>query len=172
MLVVVGAAAFAGAIHAQSSVDMGDRVPDAQAVKDGLFPEDACQDLEATGIKCLAPKAVTRFSLPAAAFRLGSADLPDLLRKQLDVFGLALRGRKSDGRLVRIEGHADASGPADAGLALSQRRADAVKAYLVRQGVEADLLQSVGMGAQAPRVTGNPYAADNRRIEIGRVVTQ
>ena len=41
---------------AQSSVDIGTSVPDAAAVKDGLFPEDACKELEASGFKCMGLK--------------------------------------------------------------------------------------------------------------------
>jgi OOP family OmpA-OmpF porin len=90
--VIRGAAALAcavvlpAAVSASETVDMGQAVPDAQVVKEGLFPEDTCKELEAAGYKCMGFKPAVRFSLPTATFKVGSADLPDLLRKQLDVF--------------------------------------------------------------------------------------
>jgi OmpA-OmpF porin, OOP family len=167
-------AALAGALllstgsSAAETVDMGQAVPDAQAVKEGLFPEDTCKELEAAGYKCMGFKPAVRFSLPTANFKLGSAELPDLLRKQLDVFAEVLRGKKGTGRVVRIEGHADASGTSEVNQALSQRRAEAVRGYLVQQGAEQTMLQAVGLGSSAPKNSGDPFAAENRRVEIGR----
>jgi OmpA-OmpF porin, OOP family len=166
-LAVLGGA-FALQAQAADAVDMGSQIPDAQAVKEGLFPEDACKELEAAGFKCMGFKPAVRYSLPASSFRVGSAEVPDGLRKQLDVFAEVLRGKKGSGRQVRIEGHADASGAAEINQTLSQRRAEAVKAYLVRQGAEESMLQAVGMGSQSPKIAANPYAAENRRVEIGR----
>lgn len=51
---------------------------------------------------------------------------------------------------VTVEGHADRSGPADANQALSERRADAVKAYLVSKGIAADRIRTVGHGEEKP----------------------
>lgn len=159
-------------VFAADAVDMGMAVPDAQQVKEGLFPEDACKELEAAGFKCMGFKPAVRFSLPTANFRIGSVDLPDLLRKQLDVFAEVLRGTKGNGRIVRIEGHADASGTADVNQLLSQRRAEAVKTYLVQHGADEAMLVPVGLGSSAPKVGNDPFAAENRRVEIGRQVVQ
>jgi OOP family OmpA-OmpF porin len=153
---------------ATETVDMGQAVPDAKVVKEGLFPEDACKELVAAGYKCMGFKPAVRFSLPTANFKLGSAELPDLLRKQLDVFAEVLRGSKGSGRVVRIEGYADASGSPDFNQALSQKRADAVKDYLVAHGADQAMLDAVGRGSSNPKVASDPYAAANRRVEIGR----
>ncbi len=158
-------------VWAAEAVDMGMDVPDAQQVRDGLFPEDACKELEAAGFKCMGFKPALRFSLPTANFRLGSADLPELLRRQLDVFAEVLRGTPGNGRIVRIEGHADASGTAEVNQSLSQRRAEAVKSYLVQHGADQAMLLPVGLGSSAPRVAADPFAAGNRRVEIGRQST-
>ena len=165
---VIGLAAAAPMAFAADSQDLGERVPDAKAVKEGLFPEDDCKELEAAGYKCMGFKAAVRYALPATSFKVGSADLPDVLRRQLDVFASVLAEKRGTGRVIRIEGHADASGSADANLALSQRRAEAVKGYLVEKGADAAMLDAVGMGAKAPKPGTDPYAAVNRRVEIGR----
>jgi len=166
---IVAAACAAGMpVHAGDALDMGTSVPEAKAVKEGLFPEDACKELEAAGYKCMGFKPAVRYSLPASTFRIGSAELPDLLRKQLDVFAEVLRTKKGSTQTVRIEGHADASGKPEVNDVLSQKRAEAVKAYLVGQGADAQMLQAVGVGAKDPKVADKPFAAENRRVEIGR----
>jgi len=161
---------LATSVSAQTAnaVDVGSQIPQADAVKEGLFPEDACKELEANGFKCMGFKPAVRYSLPASSFKVGSAELPDRLREQLDVFAEVLRTKKGSKQVVRVEGHADASGTSEANMLLSQRRAEAVKAYLVRNGADEAMLEAVGMGSQAPKVSGNPFAAENRRVEIGR----
>lgn len=159
----------AGPARAQSdAIDVGQTVPDAKAVAEGLFPEDACEQLKAAGFKCMGFKPAVRYSLPATSFKLGSAELPDTLKKQLEVFAEVLKGKKGSGKTVRIEGHADASGAAAANQTLSQKRAEAVKEYLVELGADATMLSPVGVGANAPKNQKDPFAPENRRVEIGR----
>jgi OOP family OmpA-OmpF porin len=157
-----------GNAFAQSPVDVGQQVPEAAAIKDGLFPEDTCKDLKAAGFKCMGFKPAVRYSLPATTFQVGSSELPDLLRKQLDVFAQVLRDEKSEGRVVLIEGHADASGTPEVNRSLSERRAAAVKSYLVGKGANPEMLEVVGRGADAPKDRQNPLSPENRRVEIGR----
>ena len=52
--------------------------------------------------------------------------------------------------LLRVEGHADESGSSRYNLELSQSRAEAVRAYLVDAGVEANRLQALGTGEAEP----------------------
>ncbi len=159
----------AGPVRAQSdAIDMGQALPDVKAVAEGLFPEDACEQLKAAGFKCMGFKPAVRYSLPATAFKVGSAELPDTLKKQLEVFAEVLKSRRGTGKTVRIEGHADASGAAAANVTLSQKRAEAVKDYLVELGAEPAMLAPVGVGANVPKNQKDPFAPENRRVEIGR----
>ncbi len=69
---------------------------------------------------------------------------------------------------VRVEGHTDDRGKAEANRALSQARAEAVRDYLVKQGVEGGRLEAKGFGPDRP-VTSNKTAqgrATNRRVEF------
>lgn len=71
-------------------------------------------------------------------------------------------------RTVVIEGHTDSVGSEESNLALSQRRADAVKSWLVNQGVAAERLVATGKGESSP-VAGNASASSrqqNRRVEV------
>ncbi|MFA6179193.1 MAG: OmpA family protein [Candidatus Methylopumilus sp.] len=71
-------------------------------------------------------------------------------------------------RSVIIEGHTDTVGNGDYNLSLSQRRADAVKVWLMNQGVNAQRLVTLGKGESSP-VAGNDSASGrqlNRRVEV------
>ena len=166
------ALSLAGPARGQSananSVDVGEQVSDTNAVRDGLFPEDACKELEANGFKCMGFKPAIRYSLPAASFKVGSAELPELLKKQLDVFADVLRSKRGSSQQVRVVGHADASGTPEVNDALSLRRAEAVKTYLVQKGADPDMLIVIGDGSKNPVNPANPLGAENRRVEIGR----
>lgn len=69
---------------------------------------------------------------------------------------------------VVIVGHSDNQGSLEANIALSQRRAEAVRAALVERGVEPERLEAHGIGFLAP-VTSNAAPdgkALNRRVEL------
>lgn len=157
---------------AQQAVDVGQAMPDAKSVAEGLFPEDDCEQLKAAGFKCMGFKPSMRYSLPATSFKVGSADLPDSLKRQLEVFADVLRSRRGTGKVVRIEGHADASGHAEANQLLSQRRAEAVRDFLVEKGADSAMLAPVGVGANMLKNAKDPFSAENRRVEIGRAETR
>ncbi|MCF6319344.1 MAG: OmpA family protein [Proteobacteria bacterium] len=69
---------------------------------------------------------------------------------------------------VRIEGHTDSSGSNQLNVKLSQRRADAVKALLVKNGIGANQIEALGMGEEFPIAENTTHAgkAKNRRVEI------
>jgi len=112
-------------------------------------------------------KAPVRYTFGAEAFALDSAELPAELHRPLDAVASALRDGGSPA--VRIEVHTDASGPIEARRSLTQRRADAIRHYLVERGVDAATLHSVGMGSSVPRRGNDPYDGSNRRVEIVRL---
>ena len=69
---------------------------------------------------------------------------------------------------VEIGGHTDNLGDATSNRALSQQRADTVKAYLANKGIAADRMTTKGYGPDQP-ITSNATAAgraQNRRIEF------
>ncbi len=156
------------AVRAADVVDAAQAGLDAKTVAEGLFPEDECEQLKAAGFKCMGFKPSMRYSLPATSFKVGSAELPDSLKKQLEVFADVLKSRRGTGKVVRIEGHADASGVANVNLALSQKRAEAVREYLVEKGADPAMLKPVGVGANVPKNAKDPFSPENRRVEIGR----
>ena len=60
---------------------------------------------------------------------------------------------------ARIEGHADERTPRDYALALGERRADAVRDFLVLQGVQPGRLTIVSWGKERPAVGGSSEEA-------------
>ena len=65
-----------------------------------------------------------------------------------------------------VEGHTDAKGRAEYNLKLSQDRADAVRDYLLAQGIARNRLGSEGKGSNDLANKAEPYAAENRRVRI------
>lgn len=72
--------------------------------------------------------------------------------------------RNGQWRIV-IEGHSDERGTREYNLALADRRATTVKAYLVNQGIPADRISTISYGKERPVALGSNEAAwaQNRR---------
>jgi peptidoglycan-associated lipoprotein len=70
--------------------------------------------------------------------------------------------------IVTIEGHCDERGSEEYNLALGERRASAVKRYLVDLGVSGGRLRTVSFGEAKPAVVGHDESAwrYNRRSEF------
>ncbi len=69
---------------------------------------------------------------------------------------------------LAIEGYTDTTGTDDFNMKLSQQRADAVRQFLITQGLSPDTISSKGLGSANP-IADNGTAAGrklNRRVEI------
>jgi OOP family OmpA-OmpF porin len=99
-------------------------------------------------------------------FETGQADLrAGGLR---NIYPLVTFLQKYPERQVMIEGHTDSVGSESSNLELSQRRADAVRAFLLQNGAKASQITTRGYGKTSP-VASNDTAAgrqQNRRVEI------
>lgn len=101
------------------------------------------------------------------SFATGKADIGANSAKVLEEIG-SLLARKPEWRL-RIEGHTDNVGSAKANQELSNKRAQAVKAWLVsRHGVKAERLDTQGFGDAKPIADNQAEEgrAKNRRVEL------
>lgn len=105
-----------------------------------------------------------RFVLEGLELDTASADIAS--NAMLDEAARTLAANPS--ARVRIEGHTDRRGDEQQNQALSQRRAEAVKRYLVRQGVAEAQLSAVGMAARNPIADNDTPEgrARNRRVEL------
>ena len=70
--------------------------------------------------------------------------------------------------MVSVEGFTDSRGADDMNLKLSQDRANAVKDYLVSQGVKPEKVRAMGRGEANPVASNDTPEgrANNRRVEI------
>ena len=75
---------------------------------------------------------------------------------------------KAAPRSVRLQGHADERGSREYNMALGERRGNAVRDFLVLQGVDSSLLETISYGEEYPAVLGSFEKAyeQNRRVEI------
>lgn len=110
--------------------------------------------------------------IEGASFDTNSARLkPAASTKLQQVVDFAKRYPDAD---LKVNGYTDSRGSKAYNLKLSQRRADAVKAYLVKQGVSADRITTQGYGVEMPVADNNTKAgrAKNRRVEIHYTVRE
>jgi outer membrane protein OmpA-like peptidoglycan-associated protein len=173
--------------------DGRDRCPDEPEDKDGFQDEDGCPDLDndedglpdekdacpdeagpADNKGC--PRkfkliVVTRARLELRKQLKFATGSPRLVggesERVLDEVAQALADDRKLKRL-RIEGHTDSVGDDAANLRLSQGRANAVLAALVKRKVDPARLEAVGFGETRPLATNGTAAgrAENRRIEF------
>jgi OmpA-OmpF porin, OOP family len=103
-------------------------------------------------------------------FAFDSAELTPQGAAALAALGAALQDPALAGARFRIAGHTDAKGTDAYNQALSERRAEAARRYLVEQaGVDVGRLTAIGYGRRQLYDVANPYAAANRRVQVIRV---
>jgi len=97
-------------------------------------------------------------------FAYDSAELTADAKPFLDQLGQVLQSEPS--LSLAVEGHTDGHGSDVYNIALSQRRAQAVQAYLAEAWeIQAGRLTVLGKGESEP-LTSDPMAAENRRVQF------
>lgn len=94
----------------------------------------------------------------------------DMLRgdalRNAENLGKALSSPAMRGQTFMIAGHTDAKGGDAANQRLSERRADAVKSFLVQKyGIPASNLITVGYGKSRLKDPADPFGRENRRVQ-------
>jgi OmpA-OmpF porin, OOP family len=146
-------------------------VPDSDG--DGLNDrEDKCPTESGTrennGCPAIKKEIVEKVNFAARNifFGLGSDKLTTSSFSALDEVVTILQN--NPGLQLNINGYSDNTGQAAANKTLSQKRADAVKQYLVKKGIAQARLKATGYGPENP-VAGNDTEegrAKNRRVEL------
>ncbi|WP_136683325.1 OmpA family protein [Falsirhodobacter xinxiangensis] len=105
--------------------------------------------------------------LEGLAFDSGAATLSG---DQPALQGLADWMRANPARRITLVGHTDASGALEANIAVSRQRAEAVRDWLVADGIDPSRIDAQGVGYLAPRDTNatDEGRARNRRVEVIR----
>ncbi len=102
-------------------------------------------------------------------FAFDSAELSTDGVEQLDVAGEALNDPRLAQHVFMLAGHTDDRGDETYNRALSLRRAQSTRRYLIeKHGVDADRLQTAGFGSEHPRLGGatNDARKMNRRVVL------
>lgn len=108
-----------------------------------------------------------KIALYGITFDTGKADIKPESKPQLDEMGKLLNANKT--LRVFVVGHTDNQGTFDANLALSQKRAEAILAALVKDyKIDAKRLSARGVANVAPVASNTQEAgrARNRRVEL------
>jgi outer membrane protein OmpA-like peptidoglycan-associated protein len=100
-------------------------------------------------------------------FVTGKAELLPIAQDRLNQVAKSLK-ELDDDKLVSIEGFTDSRGADDMNMKLSTDRANAVRSYLISQGVKAEKLRAVGRGEASPVASNETPEgrANNRRVEL------
>tara|TARA_R110002095_G_scaffold186877_4_gene164177 strand:- start:103 stop:885 length:783 start_codon:yes stop_codon:yes gene_type:complete len=135
----------------------GDGVPDYK---------DECPN-SAPGAKVNELGCVKPLVLKGVNFHFDSAVLTEEAKAILIPVAANHKLHHADVNLL-IGGHTDSQGPAAYNLGLSQRRAEAVRAFMVAQGCDASKLTAIGYG-EVKSIADNATKAgraENRRVEL------
>jgi outer membrane protein OmpA-like peptidoglycan-associated protein len=113
----------------------------------------------------------SRQQLPAVDievyFDFNSSEISPRAVATLTVLGKALADPRLAGGTFLIAGHTDSKGRPDYNLQLSERRAAAVRKFLIeRFGIKQERLVSRGYGESRLKNPKQPHALANRRVQI------
>lgn len=153
--------------------------PDPNELADVLFPEEKNKTRNIPmpgGTAEGTPGRPEKPAQPSIAamlirFEFDSAGITSESRPALDALGAALQTEQARGKSLLIEGHTDAKGQEQYNLVLSDRRAKAVKEYLVTEhGIEPDRLITLGKGETELLRKDKPHHMDNRRVQFQSVM--
>ncbi|MEM9111936.1 MAG: OmpA family protein [Myxococcota bacterium] len=146
-------------------LDADDACPIEAEIVNGHMDEDGCPDEKLTLVELDLDKGKIEIK-QKVFFRRGSARLSPRSYGLLGQVSQVLR--ENEELRVRIEGHTDASGSNSTNLRLSQKRADSVRAYLLRLGIAPERLVAVGYGEEKPIASNATRGGreTNRRVEF------
>jgi peptidoglycan-associated lipoprotein len=136
-------------------------------LKDGEVLEEELARRERDRLRDLAlkdQKSAAQFK--DVLFDFDSYVIKDEYFRQLNETGNWLKQNKNI--MIIVEGHSDERGTVEYNLALGQKRAEAVKAYLTKSGVDAGRIKAISYGKELPVDPEHTEAAwaKNRRANI------
>ena len=147
ILAVIGAAAFVGCATQEAQ-----KPPPPPAPAPAPAPEVRARAVEVAKPEPKPePKKPAIINLAATGlFEFNKATLTPDARTKLDAEVIAKMKDISDIRYVNVNGHADRLGSPQYNQRLSEKRADAVRAYLVSKGADASKVEVFGFGKTLP----------------------
>lgn len=139
-------------------------VPPAESVPE---PEVRAEPAAAPAMATPEPPPAPRRAAFRIVFEFNSTVLTAESRTILDRVGTVLTSPGAERLRFQIIGHTDAAGNDTYNQILSERRARAVREYLVRTfGIRPEKVEALGRGESELLVPDQPLASENRRVEI------
>lgn len=145
----------------------------AAAAAEAAAAEQAAAQNAAQEAQAQAEAAAEQQQLQDAAIAAGtvfyfdfdSSSLTDAARMAVDAHIAVML---SNDESVRLEGHTDERGTREYNLALGERRANAVRDYMVANGVPSYRIEAISYGEENPVAFGSSEAnwSQNRRVEL------
>jgi outer membrane protein OmpA-like peptidoglycan-associated protein len=124
-------------------------------------------DNNGSGYAVASEQAKPAVDLHDIYFEFDSAEISPDAMPQLRELGAALTDPRLANATFKIGGHTDATGGDAYNTRLSERRAEAVKRFLVdTYMIPSTNLHALGYGKHQPKNKADVYAAENRRVEI------
>jgi outer membrane protein OmpA-like peptidoglycan-associated protein len=106
-------------------------------------------------------------------FDYNSADISAKSIPSVQALGRALSNAELKGSTFVVAGHTDAAGTEEYNQSLSERRADAIKKYLIdKYGIAGSDLVTVGYGKSKLKDPSQPLAEANRRVQVVNMETK
>lgn len=106
-------------------------------------------------------------------FDYNSADISSKSIASVQALGRALSNAELKGSTFVVAGHTDAAGGEEYNQNLSERRADAIKKYLIdKYGINGSDLVTVGYGKSKLKDPSQPLAEVNRRVQVVNMETK
>ncbi len=100
-------------------------------------------------------------------FEFNSADISADSKADVDELGKALTSEALSSYRIVLNGHTDGVGGDAFNQELSERRATAVREYLIKEfSIDAGRLVAIGYGEERLKNTADPEASENRRVEV------
>jgi outer membrane protein OmpA-like peptidoglycan-associated protein len=149
-------------------LDAQDRCPLEAETQNAYQDDDGCPDV--------APATAPQVQVSAAGDRIEVNLQVQFKRRQAEIDPTSFPLLRAVASILRshpraaleVQGHTDAGGDPQSNQALSQQRAESVRAFLIKEGIAAERLQARGYGASQPRFpnTTADGRARNRRVEF------
>ncbi len=169
-LTILFAAAFLAACSGNTKEEEAAAAAAAEAAAAEAAAAEAAREAErqAQAEAAAAQRQLEQSAMAAGTvfyFDFDSSNLKPAAQAALDAHIALL---KTNDRSVRLDGHTDERGTRDYNMALGERRANAVRDYMVVNGIASYRIETVSYGEEQPVAYGSGEAnwSQNRRVEL------
>ncbi len=153
-------------------VDLDDEKLATNLINDDLFDEDEFEDEDS--FVAWDEEEVEELNFKTVQFDLNKNSLSNDQQESLSENIEVAKAAVAEGKTVVVQGHCCQLGSPSYNIPLSERRAEAIKVEMVKNGIPADKVKTIGYGQEMPVVWSEKTnktelieeLAPNRRAEV------